>query len=59
MSTGTTSRTTTVSPLVYVAIGVTILAWASAFIVVRGTAPHFTPGALALARLIVGALLTS
>jgi drug/metabolite transporter (DMT)-like permease len=46
-----------VTPLVYVAIGVTILAWASAFIVVRGTAPHFTAGALALGRLIVGAVL--
>ncbi|WP_448002232.1 DMT family transporter [Agromyces bauzanensis] len=57
MSTSTTPRTTTVSPLVYVAIAVTILAWASAFIVVRGTAPHFTAGALALARLIVGAIL--
>lgn len=57
MSTSTAPRATTVSPLVYVAIGVTILAWASAFIVVRSTAPHFTPGALALARLIVGAVL--
>ncbi|WP_448808165.1 DMT family transporter [Agromyces bauzanensis] len=57
MSARTTDRPTTASPLVYVAIGVTILAWASAFIVVRGTAPHFTPGALALARLIVGAIL--
>ena len=45
------------TPLVYVAIGVTILAWASAFIVVRGTAPHFTAGALALGRLVVGAVL--
>lgn len=45
------------TPLVYVAIGVTILAWASAFIVVRGTAPHFTAGALALGRLVVGAIL--
>lgn len=45
------------SPLVYVAIGVTILAWASAFLVVRSTVPHFTPGALALARLIVGSVL--
>ncbi|MEV1128457.1 DMT family transporter [Agromyces sp. NPDC049794] len=57
MSTSTAPRATTVSPLVYVAIGVTILAWASAFIVVRSTAPHFTPGALALARLIVGSVL--
>jgi drug/metabolite transporter (DMT)-like permease len=53
----TAQRTNTVTPLVYVAIGVTILAWASAFIVVRGTAPHFTAGALALGRLIVGAVL--
>jgi drug/metabolite transporter (DMT)-like permease len=46
-----------VTPLVYVAIGVTILAWASAFIVVRSTAPHFTAGGLALGRLVVGAVL--
>lgn len=45
------------TPLVYVAIGVTILAWASAFIVVRSTAPHFTAGGLALGRLIVGSIL--
>lgn len=46
-----------VSPLVIVAIAVTIVAWASAFIVIRGVAPHFTGGALALGRLVVGALL--
>lgn len=46
-----------VTPLVYAAIVVTILAWASAFIVVRGTGPHFTAGALALGRLIVGTVL--
>jgi drug/metabolite transporter (DMT)-like permease len=46
-----------VTPLVYIAIGVTILAWASAFIVVRSTAPHFTAGGLALGRLIVGSIL--
>ena len=57
MSTPTPTRAGAVSPLVYLAIGVTILAWASAFIVVRSTAPHFTPGALALARLIVGSVL--
>jgi len=57
VSTPTPTRAGAVSPLVYVAIGVTILAWASAFIVVRSTAPHFTPGALALARLIVGSVL--
>ncbi len=46
-----------VSPLVIVAIAVTIVAWASAFIVIRGVAPYFTGGALALGRLVVGALL--
>jgi drug/metabolite transporter (DMT)-like permease len=45
------------SPAVIVAIVVTVLAWASAFIVIRGTAPYFSGGALALGRLIVGALL--
>jgi len=42
---------------VFVAIGVTILAWASAFIVIRGTGPYFSGGALALGRLAVGAVL--
>jgi len=44
-------------PLVLVAILVTILAWASAFIVIRAVGPHFTGGALALARLLVGSAL--
>lgn len=38
---------------------VTVLAWASAFIVIRGTAGFFTGGALALGRLVVGAALLS
>jgi drug/metabolite transporter (DMT)-like permease len=42
---------------VLVAIGVTILAWASAFIVIRGTGPYFSGGALALGRLAVGTVL--
>jgi drug/metabolite transporter (DMT)-like permease len=41
---------------VIVAIAVTVLAWASAFVVIRGVAPHFEGGALALARLTVGTL---
>jgi len=45
------------TPLVFLAIGVTILAWASAFIVIRGTGPYFSGGALALGRLAVGAVL--
>jgi len=44
-------------PLVLLAIGVTILAWASAFIVIRGTGPYFSGGALALGRLVVGTVL--
>ena len=45
------------APLVFIAIGVTILAWASAFIVIRGTGEFFSGGALALGRLVVGTLL--
>jgi drug/metabolite transporter (DMT)-like permease len=45
------------TPLVIIAIVVTIVSWASAFIVIRGTAPYFSGGALALGRLAVGALL--
>lgn len=48
---------TRLHPLVLTAIIVTILAWASAFIVIRGTAPYFSGGALALGRLVVGAVL--
>jgi len=48
-----------VSPLVTVAIIVTVLAWASAFVVIRGTAAFFSGGALALGRLVVGSVLLS
>lgn len=53
------TRTTPLGPssLTIVAIGVTILAWASAFIVIRGTGPYFSGGALALGRLLVGTVL--
>ncbi len=37
-----------------VAILVTLLAWASAFVVIRGVAPHIPGGALALGRLAIG-----
>jgi drug/metabolite transporter (DMT)-like permease len=46
-----------VTPSVLVAIAVTVVAWASAFIVIRGTAPYFTGGAVALGRLVVGTVL--
>lgn len=50
----TPTRVTALSPLVLVAIAVTVLAWASAFIVIRGVGPDFSPGALSLLRLLVG-----
>jgi drug/metabolite transporter (DMT)-like permease len=54
-----TISTTTqrITPLVYIAIAVTIVAWASAFIVIRGTGQYFSGGGLALGRLLVGTLL--
>jgi len=55
----TLARPAGLTPAVVVAIVVTVLAWASAFIVIRGTAPYFEGGALALARLAVGAALLS
>ncbi|TXN26584.1 EamA family transporter, partial [Lacisediminihabitans profunda] len=44
---------------VFAAIVVTVLAWASAFVVIRGVAPHFGGGARALRRRTVGASLLS
>jgi drug/metabolite transporter (DMT)-like permease len=41
------------------AIIITLLAWASAFIVIRGAGTEFTPGAMALGRLLVGAVCLS
>ncbi|MFE4054836.1 DMT family transporter [Streptomyces sp. NPDC059096] len=38
------------------AAGITVLLWASAFVVIRDAVPHFSPGALALGRLLVGAV---
>ncbi len=47
------------TPRVLVAVAITVLAWASAFVVIRGTAPYFSGGALALGRLLVGTLVLS
>jgi drug/metabolite transporter (DMT)-like permease len=44
---------------VLIAIVITVLAWASAFLVIRGVAPHFSGGSLALGRLLVGSVLLS
>lgn len=38
----------------WIAVIITLLAWASAFVVIRGVAPHVPGGALALGRLVVG-----
>ncbi|WP_306205905.1 DMT family transporter [Actinoplanes sp. RD1] len=38
------------------AAGVTMLLWASAFIVIRSVGPHISPGALALGRLLTGTI---
>lgn len=45
-----------VTPGVLIAIVVTMLAWSSAFVVIRGVGPYFGGGALALARLLVGSV---
>ncbi|GAB4081461.1 DMT family transporter [Modestobacter muralis] len=44
------------SPLVLLAVSVTVLAWASAFIGIRAVGEDLSPGALALGRLAVGTL---
>ncbi|MCW4384862.1 DMT family transporter [Salinibacterium sp. SYSU T00001] len=44
------------SPAVFWAIVVTLVAWASAFVVIRAVAEDFSGGGLALGRLAVGAL---
>jgi len=38
------------------AVTVTVLAWASAFVVIRYVGPHFSPGSLTLGRLLVGSV---
>jgi len=41
---------------VLAAVAVTVLAWASAFVAIRGVGRDLSPGALALGRLLVGML---
>lgn len=38
----------------WIAVVVTLVSWASAFVVIRGVAPHVPGGALALGRMLVG-----
>ncbi|MEL4318046.1 DMT family transporter [Leifsonia sp. YIM 134122] len=56
MVTDTAVLGTRVSALTLVAIAVTVLAWASAFVVIRAVGAHFSPGALTLGRLLVGSV---
>lgn len=44
-------------PWVVAALTGTVVAWASAFVAIRGVGPYFSGGALALARLAVGTVL--
>jgi drug/metabolite transporter (DMT)-like permease len=48
------TRTAPLSGRTVAAVVVTLLAWASAFVAIRGVGEHFSPGALALGRLLVG-----
>lgn len=41
---------------VVVAASITVVAWASAFVVIRYVGPHFSPGALTLGRVLVGSV---
>jgi drug/metabolite transporter (DMT)-like permease len=49
-----TTRTAPLSGRTIAAVVVTLLAWASAFVAIRGVGEHFSPGPLALGRLLVG-----
>jgi len=53
----TVARPTAIAPSVVFAVIITLLAWASAFVVIRGAGHYFSGGSLALARLLVGAIL--
>ena len=52
----TTPRLSTVDVRTLLAVVVTVLAWASAFVGIRAVGEDLSPGPLALARLLVGAL---
>ena len=51
-----TSATVPASWLPVTAVGVTLVFWASAFVAIRHLGEDFSPGALSLGRLLVGAL---
>lgn len=49
-------RRATPASLPLIAAGVTMVLWASAFIAIRAVGEHYSPGAMALGRLVVGGL---
>lgn len=49
-------RLTSTGWLAIGAAGITVVAWASAFVAIRSTGEWFSPGALALGRLVIGTL---
>lgn len=49
-----TTSSSGVDWLAFGAAGLTVIAWASAFVAIRSTGETFSPGALALGRLIIG-----
>jgi drug/metabolite transporter (DMT)-like permease len=53
------ARTSTNTTLPLIAAAVTMILWASAFIAIRTVGVHYSPGAMALGRLLVGALALS
>jgi drug/metabolite transporter (DMT)-like permease len=53
------ARTGTNTSLPVIAAAVTMILWASAFIAIRTVGVHYSPGAMALGRLAVGALALS
>ena len=50
----TTTNTSSSDGRTLAAVAVTVLAWASAFVAIRGVGEDLSPGALALGRLLVG-----
>ena len=55
MTTGTTTAAPTKAWLPLAAVGCTLVLWASAFVAIRHLGHDFSPGALSLGRLVVGA----
>ncbi|KQP01309.1 DMT family transporter [Leifsonia sp. Leaf264] len=57
MSSSSPASVGRIPALILSAIAGTVLAWASAFVVIRAVVPHFSPGALTLGRLLIGSVI--